>query len=555
MPSADVRLRRWRLIDAGVLSVAISLRVLLALVNQEANDDHLEVAQFIADQGRIPSLHDVRQGVQPKLYHLVVASLWSVFDVPPGPLRRTVAQLVSCAASIGTLLLARRFLRAVRATEPARRVAFVVVALNPSLIGIGAQATNDALVIFLVSLVLLAGERFFSRPSAGRWFLLTMASVLAPLAKGNGLVVLPAVAAAFLGARLAARDGRGPRRGWLVTAFAGWAVVVASALAACFPFGDHYRLFGSPFDDRADASGIPAARDAFVVRPGVRSIPDALLTFRLVDLLQRPTIDNGVAPIPLSRTSLWSTLYGRFHFSRYASWPPSWQSTSAAVEAVGRIAFVLGLPAGVLLAAAIAGRACLWLRSAARRSRTTRPPPATTLVDVTVAGYLAFIVAFALAYRDFSFMKDIFVLPGILAFAALFAQALSTLGQSARGRGPARLVTAATFLLAGAYVVDVAVLAWQLAPRALVGAALRPETGRDPSADVACGCVGETRHGRVRTKTSPCALTSNGIRFVASDSNTTARPLPLITGVKEVAFPGAPPDATLARTVVPVLRS
>jgi len=61
-------------------------------------------------------------------------------------------------------------------------------------------------------------------------------------------------------------------------------------------------------------------------------------------------------------------------------------------------------------------------------------------------------------------MKDIFVLPAVLAFAALFAQALSTLGQSARGRGLARLVTAATALLAVAYLVDVAALAWQLVP-------------------------------------------------------------------------------------------
>jgi len=283
-----------------------------------------------------------------------------------------------------------------RATEQARRVAFVV-ALNPSLIGIGAQATNDSFVIFFVSLALFAGERFFAHPSAARWSLLTTASALAPLAKGNGLVVLPAVAAAFLASLLAARRGldRQPRR--LVSPFVGWAVVVAIALGAFFPFGDHYRLFSLPFDDRADASGMRAARDAFVVRPGVRSIPDALLTFRVVDLLQHPTIDNGVAPIPLSRTSLWSTLYGRFHFSRYASWPPSWQSKSGAVEAVGRIAFVLGLPAAALLGATIVGRAGTWLPTAARQSRAALPSPATTLVDVAVAGYLAFIVAFALA--------------------------------------------------------------------------------------------------------------------------------------------------------------
>jgi len=73
--SADLRPRRRRLLDAGILSVAIALRLLLALVNYESNDDHLAVAQFIAEHRRIPDLHDVSQGVQPKLYHSTVASL------------------------------------------------------------------------------------------------------------------------------------------------------------------------------------------------------------------------------------------------------------------------------------------------------------------------------------------------------------------------------------------------------------------------------------------------------------------------------------------------
>src|SRR3989442_15182227 len=51
------------------------------------------------------------------------------------------------------------------------------------------------------------------------------------------------------------------------------------------------------------------------------------------------------------RTSLWSQLYGRAHFSHFAQHPPSWRNTSPLVVTVGRLIFVLALlPTAFLLA-------------------------------------------------------------------------------------------------------------------------------------------------------------------------------------------------------------
>ena len=41
-----------------VFALALGLRLLLALTNTEANDDHIEVVRIIADEGYVPLARD-----------------------------------------------------------------------------------------------------------------------------------------------------------------------------------------------------------------------------------------------------------------------------------------------------------------------------------------------------------------------------------------------------------------------------------------------------------------------------------------------------------------
>jgi hypothetical protein len=47
---------------------------------------------------------------------------------------------------------------------------------------------------------------------------------------------------------------------------------------------------------------------------------------------------------------------------------------------------------------------------------------ADCLLDLSVFGYIAFIIIYSLRYRDFSVMKAIFIFPGLVGFLSLFAR-------------------------------------------------------------------------------------------------------------------------------------
>src|SRR6266849_3488093 len=92
--------------------------------------------------------HPIKEAYSPKLYHATVAAVWQVLAIPAENhiLQIRIAQLVSCAAGVLTLLVALQLLATLRLAERARFFSFSLMALNPVLIGINAQATNDSFV-------------------------------------------------------------------------------------------------------------------------------------------------------------------------------------------------------------------------------------------------------------------------------------------------------------------------------------------------------------------------------------------------------------------------
>ena len=62
-----------------VLVVAVLLRLSLAVVNHEANDDHMQVIRIIRATGQLPLKPDCGECFQPKLFHATAAArdrLW-----------------------------------------------------------------------------------------------------------------------------------------------------------------------------------------------------------------------------------------------------------------------------------------------------------------------------------------------------------------------------------------------------------------------------------------------------------------------------------------------
>jgi Dolichyl-phosphate-mannose-protein mannosyltransferase len=482
-------------ITSALLIVGIALRVLLALVNLEANDPHLPVIRAIAFEHRFPTREQEWEGFQPKLYHATAAFVWRLLPTRDPYALTRAAQLVSCVAGVLTLLVVLRFLRLLGAmregtgcAEPERglplsgAIAFAAVALNPALVGTSVQATNDSFVILFASLTLYSGARVLADGRGRDFAALVLWATLAGISKGNGLAVIVAVAATFAIVCLVGPGAERRRRAAIRGAV--FVALVAAPVALIGPYYSHQRQHGTPFVTNWNPSRRPhLLYETFVSRPGLTSVLQGLLTFRLVDLFRHPESNDDWTQYPRHRTSLWSRVYAQAHSSHFESWPPSWKARSQLVLQLTRALLLLGLVPTALVAwgfAAMARDAALGWRHACRRrfgagddDDLARRWPATLLLLVAAAGYLTFAAIYSIRLRDYSSMKAIFILPALPAFAAalelggvrLLAWRVAEAPAASRGprRTTVRAIALALALLLAGYVADLGVLAAQLA--------------------------------------------------------------------------------------------
>ncbi len=424
-----------------VFACGVILRVTLALVNDQANDVHMNVIKTMAYENRIPLPHEDREAFQPKLYHGTVAVLLKIIPRQATRLQIVIAQLLSCVAGIWTLLLAHRFLMSeVEVSKKVGFIAFSLLALNPVLIGINAQATNDSFVILFGSLAFYFGWHFFQRARSNDFGWMAVCAVLAALSKGNGLVIFVAILAVFAMGLFRSQRSL-PRSSAALYGFI-FLVGYLALVPALGPYWKFYRLYGSPFVTNADAVATLSSPDK---KPESASIVQALLTFRFFDLLKHPyrvsrwkgDSSEEIAlynrgPFPPHQASAWSQLYGRTHFIHFDAWPPSWQVpigewpygswARPLVFNIGRLIFLCGLLPTLLMLTGI-------VRSlvSAGRSLTTAEHPerglSDWLMDFTVVGYVLFIVTVYLNHPDnVNWFKAIYLFPGFFAFLIFFAR-------------------------------------------------------------------------------------------------------------------------------------
>jgi len=458
------------------------LRVALAVVNSEANDIHMNIIKIMAYENRLPLPHEDREAFQPKLYHGTVAALIKSVPRQATGLHVLIAQLLSCVAGIWTLLLAHRFLMSqVEVSEKVRFIAFSLLALNPVLIGINAQATNDSFVILFGSLAFYFGWHFFWNPRPSDFCWMLVAAALAGLSKANGLVIFIALLAVFIiGASRSQHNF--PRSSAVLYGFV-FSMCYLALVPGLGPYWQFYRLYGSPFVTNANLVVASSSSDKKSETP---SMADALFTFRFFDLLKHPYRANrwqgdstetfalyNRGPFPLHQNSAWSQLYGRTHFVHFDSWPPSWwvpigewpygSWARPLVFDVGRLIFVCALLPTVLLLSGVFKSlfsATRWLTNAGRPERHLTE----WLLDFTVVGYVLFLVAVFLKHpENVGWFKAIYIFPGFFAFLIFFARECDKLYGWLKEKKALRLSADAVFaVLLLLYVIDVAFLIGQL---------------------------------------------------------------------------------------------
>jgi hypothetical protein len=446
-----------------VFLLAVGLRIMLAMLNLESNDSHFEVIEIIMRENRLPGGRDAWEGFQPKLFHLAAAGLLRLIPLPFWASRIHLTQLLNAFAgsiTIGYILL---FLRRQPFSEKTRFWAFSLVALNPKLIGINAQVTNDSFVILFSTLAIYFAARYFQKGAARHYLLMTLFAICAGISKGNGLVLFMVLLGTWI-VQLAFWIRRPALE--IVKRIAlplNFFILCYLPLVAFFgQYGANYVQEGTPFGINIEPQPFPHIFEkTYVNRPGVTSIADSYFTFRWIDLLKTPYISTqGSEAYPRHRTSLWTQVYARANSLHFDQWPLSWQTQDAWIINIGRVIFVLALvPAG------------LFLLGLLRRVSSLRKPSFLSEADylaimlhcLALAGYIAFLVIYTLRYRDFATMKAIFIFPALISMTFFLGSGLNRLPRSLRRFSwlPA-LVDACLAVLLCLYTADVISLLIQL---------------------------------------------------------------------------------------------
>lgn len=406
-----VRNDLWILGYSTVLILSISQRVMLALINREANDDHFEVIQLLSTGLRSLSMVDCHECFHPKLYYVFCVWVFQLFQIQGQDAQIVVAQFVNCSAGLLTLLFIWYALYERRAGSLSMFLTFGWVALNPGLIGINAQASNDSFSILFTTLAILFTYRFLRHERSLDFFFGQLALGLAIVSKGTSW---PGAIAILIG--LAARTFIG---GKTRLRYAGFTTICLLVCAASLKLGDYdfesYDLYANLGRD------LPLhflERTEFD-RPGVISIAESFMTFRFVDLLRNPTCFRVHTLEPIHLTSLWTQLYGRLHAVQFDYHPVSWHRIDGYVKNLNRSIFVVAVVWLFVLALGFMKSIIRTVRGV-RRFRLMYIAHGEYYFHLMIAiGYLAFIILFTASYREFAAMKAVYIFPSFLAFASI----------------------------------------------------------------------------------------------------------------------------------------
>ncbi|HYD49993.1 MAG TPA: hypothetical protein VEB21_16670, partial [Terriglobales bacterium] len=430
-PGAELRRARrdHRSWVALILLGSALLRGWLCLVNPNANDDHLIVAEMIRrDDWQAPAPTACMECSHPKLYHYVAAL---ALEANNGAAATVIGNLINWLA--GTVLLGALWLMLrglgrdlpAGASAAARRAAVLVlawVAFNPALVGILSQATNDGFSILFSSLTILFLWHHFHSGRLSSVAFATFFAILAAASKASGWLIFAAGAALLLIQLGAARARK--------QAALALAIFVAGFLAVA-PWIEPYRgnlsERGTPFVN--DAFHEPAM---FIETPRSPSWPiDTFLTFRLIELLQTPYDALGPGPHPQHRESLWSQLYGRSVSLRFDH--GIWHNPDPRLHWLARTSLLAGL---LPLAALLLGAAAQ-LRGLIEGVRRAGPGwlaqhhqwHALAYSGAMLAALIALLIQYHRMAILYLWMKVIYLLPALFGFAALMVGGLAILSR------------------------------------------------------------------------------------------------------------------------------
>jgi hypothetical protein len=467
MKGFQLRFRpKTHIVFLGLFLLSISLRLGLSLVNRGASDDHMQVVELILRSDKLPQKDDCWECFQPKLFHFTVAKVLQGMGLAEADLNSKimVAQLINFLAGAITLGVILKFITELAGyNDGLKLIAFALIALNPKLIGISSQATNDAFAILFSTLALYFTYIFLDKQKIGTFLLVLLFVFLGISSKTNTWVTAFAIIIALCLKAWVQKDQQIKILGVTFTLL--FTLLVLVIINPLTQYLSNYLHYGSPVALNIARAPLPRFfQETITYQPGILSVWDGFFTFKLIDLLKHPRIEYVNSNYPAHRTSLWTQLYAGSQSVHFDNWISSWSTSGNTGFMLSRGIFILALfPAILILIGAVMGIINI-LRSVIRRDLLTLHQDGFGLFGLVFVGYIIFVALYALEYRQVSVMKAIFIYPGLLAFPFLFLEAGKVLYSklSKWKNGIAGVLISGIAILLILYVVDIAWLIIQI---------------------------------------------------------------------------------------------
>jgi len=229
----------------------------------------------------------------------------------------------------------------------------------------------------------------------------------------------------------------------------------------------NYGRYGSPVPIPWQRQAVPFFfEQTFVPFAGILSIQDGFLTFKFFDLIQNPVTDlQEEINASSHRTSLWTRLYGSAHSIHFENYPPTWRTPSQKILTISRLIYLLALVPTTLMLIGAVTEIQQTLKGILTRNPSILQGTFFGLITLVFVGHLIFIALYAFEYRTYTFMKAIFIYPGLLALPALFLRGFEVIASSPKlGRWSSVALGLSVPCLVFLYILDVAHLIFQLLP-------------------------------------------------------------------------------------------
>jgi len=406
-----------------VALLSISLRVGLVWYNRQSNDNHMQVVQLMLASSRLPQKQDCWECFQPKMFHFTVTKVVQVLGLTGLNINglSLVAESINLLAGLVTLAVAWVFIvRLPVKNNWLKLLAFGLVALNPALIGINSQATNDTFAILFSTLAIYCTYVFLQRKRITSFLLAILFTALGIASKTNVwvtaiVIVITLLIQAFM------QPGRYIKAAIYAIAFL-IAVSMLSVINPLTQYVTNYETYGKPVLMNTGTLPLPPlfGKTKYNDRGGILSIQDGFFTFKFINLLEHPRIEYEQDNYPPNRTSFWTMLYGSANSASFSNYPPSWSTSGTQGFFLNQGIFILAiLPAFLLLIGGLM-ESFVWLRGIFKRDFTILQNTSYGLFALTFIGYIAFAILYALLYQTFLVLKAIFIFPALLAFPVLF---------------------------------------------------------------------------------------------------------------------------------------